>query len=399
MQDKKDIVSAVMDVELIPSFPKQDLATKSNIKVPLTELAMGSAVFAHLANGFNVFANTTEVQSGVLYRFTSRGYCGGPTPLKDGSGFLSTVSKQGEGIIGQGAYVPVDGAESLASSAVAFDPITLAIAIALVEVNRKLDAIQATQEEIFEFMKEDKRSEIRGDAKMLSDALNNFKFNSDNSAWRSTRHQSLLDIKRRSEQHIEFYRALVEKKILKRGFLNLDKDIAKKTGDLIDSLSQYQSALYLLGFSTFLDVVFSENFDHAYLENVMLKLENYRRKYSQLYSDVYQQLNEALSSSAEGKLIGGIAGASSYLGKRLAAVPIIEQGPVDEALQNAGLKLEDLNNNRQLKAIKHLGVCCENIITPFVENIQLINNLHNGAPVFYLEDGVLYCTPEGALAS
>lgn len=382
----------MIDIEVVPSFPKQELAKKAPLEIPLAELAVGSAAFASLFDVFRTVTQTIDIPMDGLYKFTSRGYGGGPTPLHDGSGFISSIVHEGKGIVGQGAFVPAEGLAMSTTTTMPIDPATLAIAIALAEVNQKLGTIRATQEEMLEFLKEDKRAEIRGDAKTLADTLSDFKFNSDNDTWRGTRHQEVLDIKRRIEQHIEFYRAQIEKKAAEGNFLQSSKQVARKRTDLIDYLGQYQSALYLLGFATFLDVVFAENFDKAYLDRVDAKLSTYGVEYRQVYTDAYNRLEQDASSSIEGVIIKGAAGASSFLGKAISKVPLLEKSPADEVLQDAGTSLNDFNERRQERALEKVAMRRDNSILPFIDNVRTISRLYNDETVLYLDGDTLYCS-------
>lgn len=397
MPSKNEIVQTMMDVEITPSFPKQELAKKTSLGIPLAELAVGGAAFASLFDVFRTVTQTIDIPMDGLYKFTSRGYGGGPTPLHDGSGFISSIVHEGKGVVGQGAFVPAEGLTMSVTTTMPIDPATLAIAIALAEVNQKLDAIQATQEEVLEFLTEDKRAEIRGDAKTLADTLNDFKFNSDNDTWRGTRHQEVLDIKRKAEQHIEFYRAQIEKKAAENGFLQSGKKVAKKRAELIDYLGQYQSALYLLGFATFLDVIFAENFDKAYLDHVDSKLSAYGIEYRQAYTDAYNQLEQDASSSIDGALIEGVASASSFLGKAMSKIPLLEKSPADEVLQDAGTSLKDFNERRQERALEELAMRRDNSILPFIDNVRTIRKLYNDESILYLDGDTLYYSLGDAL--
>ena len=71
------------------------------------------------------------------------------------------------------------------SSVMPINPMMMAFAVMMVQVNQKLDAIQKTQQRILSFLQEDKKAKLQGDLNMLSDILDKYKFNWDNDLYRS----------------------------------------------------------------------------------------------------------------------------------------------------------------------------------------------------------------------
>ena len=81
------------------------------------------------------------------------------------------------------------------SSVMPINPMMMALAVMMVQVNQKLDAIQKTQQHILSFLQEDKKAKLQGDLNMLSDILDKYKFNWDNDLYRSNYHTVILRCK------------------------------------------------------------------------------------------------------------------------------------------------------------------------------------------------------------
>ena len=80
-----------------------------------------------------------------------------------------------------------------ANSVMPINPMMMAMAVMMVQVNQKLDAIQKTQQDILSFLQEDKKAKLQGDLNMLSDILDKYKFNWDNDQYRNNyRNRSII---------------------------------------------------------------------------------------------------------------------------------------------------------------------------------------------------------------
>ena len=73
-------------------------------------------------------------------------------------------------------------------TALACDPTMLFMAAALMNIEKKLDLIQQTQEEILEFLEERERATLQGNLNTLGDVMSNFKYNWDNEKYKTNKH-------------------------------------------------------------------------------------------------------------------------------------------------------------------------------------------------------------------
>jgi hypothetical protein len=115
--------------------------------------------------------------------------------FQDGSGYLGSVLNAGNQVAGQATLTPL-----------VCNPTMLFMAAALANIDKKLDSIQETQQEILDFLVQKDKSELKGDLNFLSDVLNNYKYNWNNEKYINSNHIKVLDIKQSAERKIIFYR-------------------------------------------------------------------------------------------------------------------------------------------------------------------------------------------------
>ena len=89
------------------------------------------------------------------------------------------------------------------------------------------------------------------------------------------------------------------------------------------------------------------------------------------------QMAKYQRSSIEAQIVGGIGVAAKGLGKAIASVPVIRDGPVDEALISAGESIGEFNRDTVQRKLQAFEVFEDNRMNHFVENLQSVNLLHN----------------------
>jgi len=95
-------------------------------------------------------------------------------------------------------------------------------------------------------------------------------------------------------------------------------------------------------------------------------------------------------SSIEARIVGGIGVATKGLGKAIGAVPVIREGPVDEALISAGDSIGRYNRDTVRQKLQTLEIFEDSRMTLFVENLQSVNLLHNTENAMLTDGTYLY---------
>lgn len=172
----------------------------------------------------------------------------------------------------------------------ACDPTMLFMAAALANIEKKLDAIQAMQREMMDFLIQKEKADLKGNLNFLFDVFNNYKYNWNNAMYKNSNHIKVLDIRQEAEKKIAFYREQIIAKVNKKSFIHSDQKVSKQLQAVQNQFKDYQLALYLLGFSSFLEVMLLENHDADFLSGISAKLDTYSLKYRELYTKCYGAL-------------------------------------------------------------------------------------------------------------
>lgn len=372
---KNEILKAMTNVEYHLSVPNNEISIEKYTKLPLAEVSAFGIAFEPLMSMFQNITHTGGASAGSgLYRVTfPEGISGRLAKFHDGSGLTATVVNE-TGIAGQARLNPI-----------VCNPATLFMAIALFNIDKKLNSIMETQREIIDFLELKEKSKLRGNLNVLEDILNNYKYNWNNEKYKTNKHIQVQEIKREAEQSIIFYREQTEKKIKKQSFLHSDLDVKKKLKKVQSDFKDYQLALYLYSFSSFLEVMLLENFESGYLDSVAHKIGDYSFQYRELYTTCYDQIEGYSKSSIHTHLINGLAGINRVAGNALAKTPVVSKSQIDETLIETSNRLEKYGSRKTEQTleqfVKHQSSC----VRPFVENINAINRLYNH-PVELLVD-------------
>ena len=363
-------------------------------KVPLGQLSAMGATLASIAPALKNVIEKTEI-SGVgekLYRMID--------PL-NGKGRVTSVGniyKEGtKGIAARARYVEVGS--SAAGTVAQINPAVMLMAVAITSVTKKLDQIEEAQKDIIEFLQLKEKAVLKGNVAVLQEILDEYKYNWDNEKYKNNKHIQVQEIKRDAEQSIIFCRDQIEKKVSKKGLLHSDRDVKAKIQKVQYEFKDYELAMYIFSFSSFLEVMLLENFDAGYLNAVTSKIHLYAGQYHDLHEKCYQMIESDSKTSIEAYALKGVAGLNRVLGKSISKIPKISDGQIDENLIEAGDKVQNFSEKRTentMDLFSHKHCTCVN---PFVDNINAVNRIYN-EPVELLFDSenIYFSLPEATPA-
>jgi len=300
---------------------------------------------------------------------------------KDGSGFIGTAgSDTNNQIMGQARLNPLE-----------CDPTMLFMAVALMNIQMKLNDIQETQEEILDILVQKEKAKIRGDLNFLTEVIANYKFNWDNKQYKNSNYIKALDIRQESERSIIFAKEQIEKELSKKDLIKTDQAIDKKLKKLQSSMSDYQLSVYLLGLSYYAEVLLQGNFDSGYLETITDKLQQFSDDYRVMYTKVYNELEEYKKGSLQGMLLKGVGKAGEGVGSVIGKIPLVNKTSLDEMVAVAGEKVqgdrEKKDNDDLGRLIPHNN--CN--VKPFIDTIDMIDNLYNKTVEIAFDKDSIYC--------
>ena len=369
---REPILQAMMNVEVPSVMAEPDLKMRNATRIPLSDLSALGVAFQPLSAAIQTAVNGSG-GSGIYFVNTmgkQMYHAGGSTE------YIGAL-KSSTGAVGGG---------QARMTALACDPTMLFMAAALINIEKKLDTIQQTQEEILQFLEEKGRATLQGNLNVLGDVARNFKYNWKNEKYKTNKHIIVQQIKKEAEASIILYREQIGKRLNKRSLIHSDLEVRSTLKKLQAQFQDYQLALYLFAYSAFLEVMLLGNFSEGYLNNVEQSITDYSYQYRTLYTKCYDLMKDYSKSSVQAGILSGLSAASKFMGNAIAKVPVISKSQLDENLIEAGSLLGTQGEQRAVVALSGLIQTRANVTVPFVENIRVINNLYN-KPVQYRIDG------------
>ena len=367
---KNAIIRAMTEIECYPII-QEDIAIQEYTKVPIGRLSAMGATFASVAPAFqNVMQSMGGSGVGeTLYRMVI------PNGVHGTVNSVGNITNAGGKIVGRARFV--EAGASAAGTVAQINPAVMLMAIAISAVTKKLDQLEEVQKDIIEFLQLKEKAVLKGNIAVLQEVLDEYKYNWDNEKYKNNKHIQVQEIKRDAEQSIIFCREQIEKKVAKKGLLHSDRDVKSKIQKLLYEFKDYELAMYIFAFSSFMEVMLLENFDAGYLSSVTKKIELYAGQYRELHQKCYELIEGDSKTSVQAYVLKGVAGLNKVLGKGIAKIPKISEGQVDEALIGAGEKVDSFSEKRTESTMELFAREECSCVRPFVDNITAVNMIYN----------------------
>ena len=366
--DREELVAKQLASTKIHLALTQERADVSGaIKLPLERAPQLGIALASLPSTFRTVTNTVSVP--MLLQPTDK--FGNPLDpsilqsFKDGSGLMGSYRDAANGF-GQARFHVVEGDIATSVTQVPYDPTSLFMAAAIAQINQKLDSIQESVDEMFDYMRQRDKANMRGNLKTLADILNSYGLYYNNAIEMTSAHMKVIDIMHASEQDIEHFRSLAQSDLKKKGFIEVRDGLGRRLDKVLDYLKDCQLATYIHAFSLFLEPMLAQNFEPAKLADATAKIEADSLAYRELYTECYDALEASTADTIDVALLGGIASAGKMLGRAIAATPIGELTPIDEALEGAGEDIGRFNDEQSEKLIEKLHQAKTPDVAPFI---------------------------------
>ena len=367
---KNAIIRAMTEIECYPII-QEDIAIQEYTKVPIGQLSAMGATFASVAPAFqNVMQSMGGSGVGeTLYRMVI------PNGVHGTVNSVGNITNAGGKIVGRARFV--EAGASAAGTVAQINPAVMLMAVAISAVTKKLDHLEEAQKDIIEFLQLKEKAVLKGNIAVLQEVLDEYKYNWDNEKYKNNKHIQVQEIKRDAEQSIIFCREQIEKKVAKKGLLHSDRDVKSKIQKVLYEFKDYELAMYIFAFSSFMEVMLLENFDAGYLSSVTKKIELYAGQYRELHQKCYELIEGDSKTSVQAYVLKGVAGLNKVLGKGIAKIPKISEGQVDEALIGAGEKVDSFSEKRTESTMELFAREECSCVRPFVDNITAVNMIYN----------------------
>lgn len=394
--EKSELVKQVLDINFKPVNTDIEARKQEAVKIPFDDIAALGIGLASIPEVFRTATQTLTVpNSGLLQAFDKAGNLADINTLShfnDGTGMMGSRIHPTNGFE-QIRFMEAGSQTMSTSVTMPYDPTTLFMAAALMQINEKLDAIQKTQQEMFDYLKDKDKAELRGNLETLARILEEYNFNWNNETYKKNKHLQVQGIRQSAEQTIIQHHANIERKLDDGGLFHLDKDVDKRVDDLLESLQEYRLAVYIFAFSSFMEVMLLENFDAGYLESVCGSIEKKNLQYLEMYTKSYNLIEQMAESSLEQAATRTFSGIEKAIGGLLAKTPIGKNTELDEKLIHASKRLGVKAEMGAESKTKNMLEARTADTKPFSDNIKMIDRLHNEPMGLYLDEQAVYMVP------
>jgi len=120
------------------------------------------------------------------------------------------------------------------------------------------------------------------------------------------------------------------------------------------------------------------------------EIYQYSDEYTSLYEKCIKKIECDANTSLEGYLLKGLSKLSSGAGKIVERIPVVSKSQLDENLIKAGCLIEDANKTRAQNMVRMLFDSQTDYIGPFLDNIQIIDNLYNRPVNLMFDEKYIY---------
>lgn len=374
----------MIETQYYPFIQRDEIAAKCRFKLKKEDLVSVGGPIAALASELGKLVINPSSNEGLYRCVFPDGVSGTLAQAKDGSGYLGAIINNG--IVGQARWIPAEGS----ATTIPINPATIAIAITLVGINKKLDDIKQTQNDILNFLESEKESTLKGSVNALFEIMNDYRYNFDNVTWKNGKFVIASDIKTKAESSIIFYRGIIKDEMDKRNAIHSNQQAQKIIKEVQDKFKCYQLSTYLYAHAAFVEVVLGDNYNSEYLDKVSERIEDNSFQYYKDYTECYDMLSKYSSSSVGTAALNGLGSASKSIGNVIAKIPIIRKGPVDEVLIAAGDSAKKLSSQNSEKALHEFSDKQGAGVYLFVENIETINTMNNRAIEMMFDQDTIY---------
>lgn len=371
------LLQAMPDLALTPSFAEEDEPADGYTRLPLSSLRSLGVALEPIADAVRSVLGT-GADSGRTYRVTVPAGTH-PVSLRSGEGNPGTCPGETGQIAGQAVLRPL-----------VCDPASLFMAITLSGIDGRLGLIQETQRELLAYLEQKDASALRGDLSFLGELLGNFRYNWNNERFKSAGHVKVLDIRQSAGQKIDFSRKRILGELGKKSLLSADRDVKQRLDRLRAELRDYQLALYLYAFSSFLEVLLIGNYQRDYLDGVSRQIEKRSYEYRELYTLCYDRIETGAGATLESRLLLGLSSAARTAGELTGKLPVLRLSPLNGSLLAEGERLSALRRRRTEQALQRLTDRQSSGVRPFLDSLQAVSRLYNEGCDLYFDRDALY---------
>ena len=293
--------------------------------------------------------------------------------FKDGSGISAMAYDKGNHLKAQARLHKLGGITAEQTYVA-----TACMALMLLCIDKKLDAIQETQKDILSVIKTKEHGDIKGNIQYLYDILVNLKNHYSDEQYKKEYRLKAQDIIQDSYKYIETYKERLKDGISKNKGLHTTIQANKEITSLVEDFAYYRLTIFMFAYAHYVELLLGNTIDENLVQSELQRLNNLSMDYRKMYTDLYNYLDALNHTSLDKKAIDVLGNASQGLGHMIHKVPLLEKGPVDEALVSLGKNVKEQAKNSLVDSLEYLRNYKQLNVDGFVKQYEKLGYMYSG---------------------
>ncbi len=134
----------------------------------------------------------------------------------------------------------------------------------------------------------------------------------------------------------------------------------------------------MFAYARYVELLLGNTIDENLVQSELQRLNNLSMDYRKMYTDLYNYLDTLNHTSLDKKAIDVLGNASQGLGHMIHKVPLLEKGPVDEALVSLGKNVKEQAKNSLVDSLEYLRNYKQLNVDGFVKQYEKLGYMYSG---------------------
>ena len=126
-----------------------------------------------------------------------------------------------------------------------------------------------------------------------------------------------------------------------------------------------------------MEIMLGGNYKEEYIAGIRDEITELSGKYRNLFNDSSVYIEKLGDNSVEVNVVNGLGMAGKTIGKMIGSIPFINEGPVDELLQDGGSQLKKAAKEMKMDAVHQFSALSNSGTHVFVEKMEDMIQIYN----------------------
>lgn len=371
---------------------KADISGTSTLSVPIAELSALGAGVSSMLPSLNTITQTSTINMQGLYRVANAQAGDVLKAAKNGNFWSAMRSAGGKSKMAQ--LQAVDGVTQTTRTIMPLNPATMMMAVTLFSIEKQLDSIEQTQEQILSFLEAEKQSEVEANVQTLISILRKYKSNWDNEHFVNGNHELVLGIQLTARKNMLVYQRKVQEQLSAKQLFVVQRNVDAKYRDLLRDFKYYRLSLYTYALSSLLEIMLSGNFKESYIAGIQDEIRSFSNTYHESFDKCSLYLEKMSDAAIDIHLMKGVGVAGNNVGKFIGRIPVVKEGPVDELLQRGGENLQVNAQKAEQRSVKEFAAVGNPGTGFFTDQMDRMIQIYNHTSDILFDDKNIYLVSE-----